>query len=78
MKPNQWTAIILIGLLTIFIFWDILALVFFGADATISVVLNIWAFKAHPLLVFCAGMIFGGLVVHFLGWAPKDEQIKLK
>lgn len=76
MKPNQLTAIILFGLLTIFVIWDILALVFFGADATISVVLNVWAFKAHPLLVFCVGMVFGGLIAHFLVWAPKDEQIK--
>ena len=78
MKPNQWTAIIFLLSIGFLVIYDVLALVFFGADATISVVLNTWAFQASPLLVFCAGMIFGGLIVHFLRWAPKNEQIKSK
>lgn len=76
MKPNQWTAIIFLAGLFILVVFDVLALVFFGADATISVILNEWSFQANPLLVFCSGMILGGLIVHFLGWAPKDEQVK--
>jgi hypothetical protein len=61
--------IALAGCITFFIiFYDIFALNFWGRDATISVVLNEWAFEAHPLLVFCLGMMFGGLVVHFFRW----------
>lgn len=74
MKPNQWTAIIFLLSIGFLVIYDILALVFFGADATISVVLNVWAFQCHPLIMFCAGMVFGGLIVHFLRWSPKHDQ----
>lgn len=76
MKPNQITAA-LMG--TIFIFlvsYDIFALTFWGVDSTISVVINQWAFRTHPLMTFMAGFIVGGLVIHLLKWAPKDEQTR--
>jgi len=57
-------------LILITLFIDILALTIWGVDATISSILNVWAFQAHPLLVFIAGMAAGGLVVHFFGWRP--------
>jgi len=44
-----------------------------GSDATISNVINIWAFTAHPLISFCFGFIIGGLVVHFLRWKPVNK-----
>jgi len=52
------------------ILYDIFALNALGADYTISVILNVWAFEAHPLLVFLLGMTIGGLVVHFFKWRP--------
>jgi hypothetical protein len=59
--------------LTIFglIFYDIFALTVWGVDSTISVVLNDWAFSAHPLLMFAAGMTVGGLIIHFFKWKPE-------
>ena len=56
----------------IVILYDIFALTFWGVDSTISVVLNEWAFEAHPLFVFSFGMIIGGLIVHFFRWRPKN------
>lgn len=76
MRPNQITAA-LIGLLFLFIVgYDIFSLTMWGPDATISVVVNEWAFKTNPVIVFMAGFVVGGLVIHFLGWAPKQEQVK--
>ena len=70
---GQLTAIIIVlgGLLLVL--YDIFALFVFGADYTISVVINQWAFQASPLLMFVCGNVFGGLAVHFLKWAPKAE-----
>lgn len=75
MKPNQLTAIAFVLGCFILVAYDVLALVFWGADSTISVVLNKYAyFTAHPLMMFLSGCVAGGLVVHFLGWSPKEEQ----
>lgn len=74
-KPNQITAIFIVfgGLITIL--YDIFALYFLGSESTISYVINKWAYKS-PLGVFIAGMVLGGLIVHFLKWAPLEEQVK--
>ena len=71
---NQLTAIVIVlgGLLLVL--YDIFALFCLGADNTISVVVNQWAFQAPPLLIFVCGSVFGGLAVHFLRWAPKEVQ----
>ena len=72
MSGIQLTVVIL-GIVIIFlIIYDIFALTFFGIDSTISVVLNEWSFKAHPLFVFSFGMVVGGLIVHFFRWKPKQ------
>ncbi len=66
-------SVVVIGVVVIFlILYDIFALTFWGVDSTISVVLNEWAFEAHPLFVFSFGMIIGGLIVHFFRWRPKN------
>ena len=63
--------VIIIGVMSIFlILYDIFALFVLGGQATISAVLNVWSFEAHPLLMFCLGMVFGGLIVHFFRWKP--------
>ena len=68
---NRALTVVLIGIISIsLVIYDILALFLLGAHSTISSVLNIWAFEAHPLLVFCLGMVFGGLIVHFFRWKP--------
>jgi uncharacterized integral membrane protein len=74
-KPNQITAIILIFGGLFFIFYDVFALYFWGGEATISYVVNVWAW-ASPLGVFICGAIVGGLAVHFLKWAPLEKQVK--
>lgn len=67
----QWFTALFIGLIClIVVVYDLLALYFGGADATISSVINVWAFQAHPLIVFMLGFVVGGLVIHFLGWRP--------
>ena len=68
---NRALTVVLIGIISIsLVIYDILALFLLGAHSTISAVLNFWAFEAHPLLVFCLGMVFGGLIVHFFRWKP--------
>ncbi len=52
------------------IIYDIFALNYFGRESTISSVLNIWSFEAHPLLTFLTGFVVGGLVIHFFRWKP--------
>ena len=52
------------------IIYDIFALNYWGRESTISSVLNVWSFEAHPLIVFCGGIVVGGLVVHFFRWKP--------
>jgi uncharacterized integral membrane protein len=76
-KPNQITAIVLIFGGLFFIFYDIFALYFFGADNTISYVVNVWGWSS-PLGIFIAGVVCGGLAVHFLKWAPMEKQIREK
>lgn len=73
-KPNQITAIILIFGGLFFIFYDIFALYFFGGENTISYVINEWSWSS-PLGTFIAGMVCGGLIVHFLKWSPLDKQV---
>jgi hypothetical protein len=73
---KQITAIIIVFGGLMLVFYDIFALFVLGADNTISAVINQWAFQAPPLLVFVAGSVFGGLAVHFLGWAPLEKMIK--
>ena len=69
-KGSKITVVVL-GVVVIFlILYDLFALYFWGVETTISVVLNEWSYKSHPLLCFCLGMIFGGLVVHFFRWKP--------
>ena len=64
--------ILIIGLATFgIVLYDIFALFVFGVDHTVSVVLNVWAFEAHPLLVFLLGMTTGGIIVHLFRWKPK-------
>lgn len=77
MKLNQITAV-LMGLIILFLVVYDLVMLFLDPNATFSVLINQWAFQAHPLLVFCFGIIFGGLIVHFLKWAPLDEQVSKK
>jgi len=73
MKPRVITALF-IGLMVLLVVgYDFLALFLWGSDATISNVINIWAFTAHPLISFCFGFIIGGLVVHFLRWKPVNN-----
>lgn len=74
MKPNQITVIFMGLFLIAIVFYDIFALYFMGADSTISCILNQWAFQAHPLMVFCFGFIFGGLIIHFFKWSPKEQK----
>jgi len=70
---GKQVSVVVIGVVVIFlILYDIFALTFWGVDSTISVVLNEWAFEAHPLFVFSFGMIIGGLIVHFFRWRPKN------
>ena len=67
---------VFIGLVSIvMVVYDIFALYVWGAEATISNVINEWSYDAHPLLVFLFGVITGGLLVHFLEWKPvgRDE-----
>lgn len=69
--------VVVLGLLVIIaILYDIIALTLWGADATFSVILNIWAYhpNTNPLLVCGFGMIIGGLIVHFFGWKAKNED----
>lgn len=71
---GQRITVVVIGLVVLFlVLYDLFALFFFGVDGTISVVLNQFAFQAHPLIVFCLGMVIGGLVVHFFGWKPNNK-----
>ena len=68
---KQQITLVLIGILSIcIILYDALALFFWGSESTISVVINLWAFNSHPLLVFILGMVAGGLIVHFFKWKP--------
>jgi len=53
------------------ILYDVFALCVLGVDFTISVLLNVWAFEAHPLLVFLLGMTAGGIIIHLFNWRPK-------
>ena len=73
MNGKQITVVVL-GLVIIFlILYDLYALFFLGADATISAVLNEWSFNSNPLISFSMGMIVGGLIVHFFKWKPINE-----
>ena len=73
MKPRIITALFIGLTCLIIVLYDLLALFLWGSDATISNVINIWAFSAHPLVSFCFGAIFGGLVIHFLRWKPVNK-----
>lgn len=71
---GQRMTVVVIGLVVLFlVLYDLFALFFLGVDCTISVVLNRFAFQAHPLIVFCLGMVIGGLVVHFFKWKPNNK-----
>ena len=74
-KSNQITAIFLIFGAILTIVYDIYALFFLGADNTISYVINDWSYSS-PLGTWLFGFVSGGLVVHFLKWAPLEKQIK--
>lgn len=72
MLKKQTITVLIIGAISIFlVLYDLFALFAWGVDSTISVVLNQWAFTAHPLIVFIFGMIFGGIITHLLKWKPK-------
>lgn len=76
---NKWGPLtaIFIGLTIILaILYDIIVLISFGPDPTISNVLNYWAYhpNTNPLLVCGFGVIIGGLIVHFFGWKAKNED----
>jgi succinate dehydrogenase hydrophobic anchor subunit len=69
-------SVVVIGITSIFlVLYDLFALYFFGAEGTISVVINEWAFESNPLLVFMLGVVFGGLIVHFFKWKPVNESL---
>lgn len=76
-KPNQITAIVIIFGGLFFVLFDVFALFFWGSESTISYVINVWGWNS-PLGVFIAGAVFGGLIVHFLAWAPTDKQTRKK
>jgi len=62
---------IFIGIIAIvLVLYDFITYFLYGEESTISNVINVWAFDAHPLLVFLFGFILGGLVIHFLEWRP--------
>jgi hypothetical protein len=68
----KWLTAVVIGLFSLgLVLYDILSLYILGVDYTVSAIINEWAFQAHPLLVFLAGFVNGGLVVHFLKWKPR-------
>ena len=73
---KQLVTLVVIGVICIFlVVYDAFALFAWGSEATISCVINIYAFNAHPLMVFIFGMLVGGLIVHFFEWKP---IVKLK
>ena len=76
-KPNQITAIVIVFGGLLFILYDLFALFFFDSEATISYVVNQWAWS-NPLAIFIAGSVCGGLVEHFLAWAPLEKQEERK
>ena len=74
MSRQSITAVI-IGVTVLFlVIYDIVALYTMGVKSTISVVLNSWFYFGNPALVFGLGMIFGGLLVHFIGWKPNNND----
>ncbi len=76
-KPNQITAIVIVFGGLLFILYDLFALFIFNEEATISYVVNQWAWSS-PLAVYIAGVVTGGLAVHFLAWAPLEKQVERK
>lgn len=78
MNKNKQLTVIVIGLVIIFlILYDLYALFFLGSTATISAVLNEWSFNSHPLITFSAGVVVGGLIVHFFEWKPVNDEDKI-
>ncbi|RLI48655.1 hypothetical protein DRO61_06180 [Candidatus Bathyarchaeota archaeon] len=73
MKGRHLTVVVIGITAVLLILYDIFALIYFGVDSTISVVINDWGFQAHPLFVFCFGMVIGGLIVHFFKWKPNNK-----
>lgn len=74
MQGKHITLIVIASTVIFLMLYDLLALGFWGVESTISVVINEWAYQTHPLFVFSFGMIFGGLVVHFLEWKPNNKK----
>ena len=73
MKPTVITALFIGFAVLITVVYDLLALFVWGSESTISAVINVWAYESHPLINFCFGMVFGGLIVHFLAWKPVNK-----
>jgi hypothetical protein len=71
---KQITAIVLIFGTIFFVVYDVFSLYFWGENTTISVVVNEWLW-INPLAAFALGFINGGLVVHFLEWAPTNKHL---
>jgi succinate dehydrogenase hydrophobic anchor subunit len=74
---KQITAIFLIFGGLCFILYDIFSLYFFGENTTISYVVNEWLWS-NPFAAFVLGFLNGGLIVHFLEWAPTNKHITKK
>lgn len=66
----MWWAIA-IGLFSLgVVLADLLAYAILGRERTISRLLQRWSWDAHPLVMIAAGIVVGGLIVHFFGWEP--------
>lgn len=69
------------GAITIFavlllLAWDLFAWLFGGYRVTISWVINGWIYDSTPLVWIMLGFVCGGLLVHFVGWAPGPKKEK--
>lgn len=68
---DNWQVAAYLGVAIILtLMYDIWRYAKFGRTATISYLIRGYAFDAHPLICVLIGMVLGGLVVHFFGFAP--------
>lgn len=54
--------------------WDLFAFLFGGWRVTVSRVVQQWVYSSSPLVWIMLGMVIGGLLVHFTGWAPGPAE----
>ena len=83
LQIGRWiTAVVLVFGCAAFLLYDILILNIYGPNATISAVINAWAYShcgdsINYLGIFCFGFLNGAFVVHFFGWgAILDEKVE--